>query len=139
MNRVKNFIGAMREKGVRTVKRAVPAFFTAYCYFSMYVPVYAAKATGTSVITSGFNSLYEIVAAIVSSIGQLLLLWGVFEYGYWLGTILSTLWSAFYTGSNRMQLFNAVDSIQPVYKAVPAHDISTLCDVCTCRRSGDRA
>lgn len=37
MNRVKNFIGAMREKGVRTVKRAVPAFFTAYCYFSMYV------------------------------------------------------------------------------------------------------
>ena len=29
MNRVKNFIGAMREKGVRTVKRAVPAFFTA--------------------------------------------------------------------------------------------------------------
>ena len=80
MNRVKNFIGAMREKGVRTVKRAVPAFFTAYCYFSMYVPVYAAKATGTSVITSGFNSLYEIVAAIVSSIGQLLLLWGVFEW-----------------------------------------------------------
>ena len=61
MNRVKNFIGAMREKGVRTVKRAVPAFFTAYCYFSMYVPVYAA-------------------AAIVSSIGQLLLLWGVFEW-----------------------------------------------------------
>lgn len=35
MNRVKNFIGAMREKGVRTVKRAVPAFFTAYCYFSI--------------------------------------------------------------------------------------------------------
>lgn len=29
MNRVKNFIGAMRERGVRTVKRAVPAFF--YC------------------------------------------------------------------------------------------------------------
>ena len=84
MNRVKNFIGAMRERGVRTVKRAVPAFFTAYCYFSMYVsvyvPVYAAKASGTSVITSGFNSLYEIVAAIVSSIGQLLLLWGVFEW-----------------------------------------------------------
>ena len=80
MNRVKNFIGAMREKGVRTVKRAVPAFFTAYCYFSMYVPVYAAKAAGTSVITSGFNSLDEIVAAIVSSIGQLLLLWGVFEW-----------------------------------------------------------
>ena len=64
MNRVKNFIGAMSEKGVRTVKRAVPAFFTAYCYFSMYVPVYAAKAAGTSVITSGFNSL----------------LWGVFEW-----------------------------------------------------------
>ena len=83
MNRVKNFIKAVKEKGVRTVKKAVPAFFIAYCYFSMYMPVYAAKAsgsTGTSVITSGFNSLYEIVAAIVSSIGQLLLLWGVFEW-----------------------------------------------------------
>lgn len=84
MNRVKNFIRAVKEKGVRTVKKAVPAFFIAYCYFSMYVsvyvPVYAAKASGTSVITSGFNSLYEIVAAIVSSIGQLLLLWGVFEW-----------------------------------------------------------
>lgn len=33
MNRVKNFIGAMREKGVRTVKRAVPAFFTAILLF----------------------------------------------------------------------------------------------------------
>lgn len=82
MNRVKNYIKAVKEKGVRTVKKAVPAFFIAYCYFSMYMPVYAAKAgsTGTSVITSGFNSLYEIVAAIVSSIGQLLLLWGVFEW-----------------------------------------------------------
>ena len=60
-------------------------------------------------------------------------------YGYWLGTILSTLWSAFYTGSNRMQLFNAVDSIQPVYKAVPAYDTGSLCDVNPRRWTGNRA
>lgn len=81
MNRIKNFIETVQEKGARIVKNAIPAFLIAYCYFGMYVPVYAAKSsTGTSVITTGFNSLYEIVAAIVSSIGQLLLLWGVFEW-----------------------------------------------------------
>lgn len=82
MNRTKKFTGVMKEKGARIARKAAPAFLTAYCYFGMYVPVYAAKSssTGTSVITSGFNSLYEIVAAIVSSIGQLLLLWGVFEW-----------------------------------------------------------
>ena len=57
MNRVKNFI-AMREKGVRTVKKAVPAFFTAYCYFSMYVPVYAAKAAGCNQSHESRRSLY---------------------------------------------------------------------------------
>ncbi len=68
MNRTKKFTGVMKEKGARIARKAAPAFLTAYCYFGMYVPVYAAKSsTGTSVITSGFNSLYEIARAIVSS------------------------------------------------------------------------
>ncbi|MCO7154285.1 hypothetical protein NIA73_14005 [Anaerobutyricum hallii] len=60
-------------------------------------------------------------------------------YGYWLSIVLSAIWLALHTGSDRLQLFDVMDSIQPVYKTIPAHDISTLCDVCTCRRSGDRA
>ena len=60
-------------------------------------------------------------------------------YGYWLSIVLSAIWLALYTGSDRLQLFDVMDSIQPVHKAISAHDISTLCDVCTCRRSGDRA
>ena len=38
-----------------------------------------------------------------------------------------------------MQLFNAVDSIQPVYKAVPAYDTGSLCDVNPRRWTGNRA
>ena len=60
-------------------------------------------------------------------------------YGYWLSIVLSAIWLALYTGSDRLQLFDVMDSIQPVHKAISTHDISTLCDVCTCRRSGDRA
>ncbi|MDO4977658.1 MAG: hypothetical protein Q4E53_10395 [Eubacteriales bacterium] len=43
-------------------------------------PVFAADKTGTGAITNAFNSIYQIIAAIVSSIGQLYLLWGVFEW-----------------------------------------------------------
>lgn len=37
------------------------------------------QATNGNIITTGFNSLYNVVASIVSNIGQLFLLWGVFE------------------------------------------------------------
>lgn len=42
--------------------------------------VYAAETTGEAVIQAGFNTIYSLVAAIVSSIGSLFLLWGVFEW-----------------------------------------------------------
>ena len=42
------------------------------------VPVFA--ATNTGAITNSFKSIYNIIAAIVTSIGQLYLLWGVFEW-----------------------------------------------------------
>lgn len=38
------------------------------------------NATSTAGISSAFNVVYEIIAAIISSIGQILLLWGVFEW-----------------------------------------------------------
>ena len=42
------------------------------------LPVLAAGNTGA--ITNSFKSIYNIIAAIVTSIGQLYLLWGVFEW-----------------------------------------------------------
>lgn len=42
--------------------------------------VFAAENNGTQVIQTGFNTIYGLIAAIVSSIGSLYLLWGVFEW-----------------------------------------------------------
>lgn len=41
--------------------------------------VFAAGDADT-IITTAFDSIYDIVAAIISSIGSLILLWGVFEW-----------------------------------------------------------
>lgn len=46
----------------------------------MGYPVFAAENNGSQVIQTGFNTIYGLVAAIVSSIGSLYLLWGVFEW-----------------------------------------------------------
>ena len=43
-------------------------------------PVLAAENDGSAVIQTGFNTIYSLIAAIVSSIGSLYLLWGVFEW-----------------------------------------------------------
>ena len=44
------------------------------------VPVFAAP-DGASVIQSGFSTLLDIVKALVSAIGTIVLLWGLFEWG----------------------------------------------------------
>ena len=49
-------------------------------FFIMALPIIA-NATGAQAVTSSFNSLKEIVVALVSSIGTIVLLWGFFEWG----------------------------------------------------------
>lgn len=44
------------------------------------VPVFASSG-GASVIQSGFSTLLDIVKALVSAIGTIVLLWGLFEWG----------------------------------------------------------
>ena len=44
------------------------------------LPVFAAP-DGASVIQSGFSTLLDIVKALVSAIGTIVLLWGLFEWG----------------------------------------------------------
>lgn len=45
--------------------------------FNICCPINAADTSG---ITASFGKVYELIAAIVSSVGQLFLLWGVFEW-----------------------------------------------------------
>ncbi len=42
-------------------------------------PVYA--TSGNAIITNGFSNLQSIVTAFVSSIGSIVVLWGLFEWG----------------------------------------------------------
>ena len=45
-----------------------------------------AAGNGAALIQTGFGVIYDIIAAIVSSIGALLLLWGMFEWAQSLNT-----------------------------------------------------
>ena len=47
------------------------------------MPVFA---VGEEIIQTGFDVIYSIIAAVVSSIGALLLLWGCFEWAQSLNT-----------------------------------------------------
>ena len=40
----------------------------------------------TDIVTNGFNVIYDIISAIVQSVGALLLLWGLFEWAQALNT-----------------------------------------------------
>lgn len=40
----------------------------------------------TNIVTNGFNVIYDIISAIVQSVGALLLLWGLFEWAQALNT-----------------------------------------------------
>ena len=66
--------GGMRGKAVPAVV-AVAAMVTLFA-----VPVFASSA-GATVIENGFATLLDIVKALVSAIGTIVLLWGLFEWG----------------------------------------------------------
>ncbi|MGF7085143.1 hypothetical protein [Ohessyouella blattaphilus] len=46
-----------------------------------YTPYIQASGAGAGIVSSGFNNLIEVVKAIVTSIGILLTLWGIGEFG----------------------------------------------------------
>lgn len=46
-----------------------------------YAPYIQASGAGAGIVSSGFNNLIEVVKAIVTSIGILLTLWGIGEFG----------------------------------------------------------
>ena len=44
------------------------------------VPVFASESAGNELIRNSFKNLLDIVIAIVSSIGAILILWGIFDF-----------------------------------------------------------
>ncbi len=80
----KKFIGAENYKKLKIVANG--AAITAALAITYCMPVFAAGEDGAAVVTNGFNVIVGIIAAIVSSIGTLLLLWGLFEWAMALNT-----------------------------------------------------
>ena len=67
--------------GKRKKPGTLEASAVVLCFLLMAAaPVTVFAAGNTGAITTSFKSIYNIIAAIVTSIGQLYLLWGVFEW-----------------------------------------------------------
>lgn len=48
--------------------------------FAVCVPIQA-QASGAAAVTAGLTKLKDIVAAFVSAVGVIIVLWGIFEWG----------------------------------------------------------
>lgn len=59
----------------------IAAFCTVMVFFPQVAHAEEAAASGAAVVTSNFSVFTEIVKALVSSIGEIILLWGFFELG----------------------------------------------------------
>lgn len=69
-------------------RKSIEKFMTiaAFCTVMVFFPQLAfaeesAAASGAEVVTTNFNIFTEIVKALVSSIGEIILLWGFLELG----------------------------------------------------------
>lgn len=71
----------LRERGKVFFKRVGLPLLYALALCSLQAVTAQASETGTAAITGSFNNLIDLVKAIVSSIGALVTLWGIFEYG----------------------------------------------------------
>ena len=64
-------------------RKQLAGMFVFACFLSVMsvlqcgVPAFAA---GEDIVNSAFDVIYNLIAAVVSSIGTILLLWGVFEW-----------------------------------------------------------
>lgn len=66
------------DKFERRAKVITAIFLCTFLLISFNVPVFA---SGEEIITTKFDTVKNIVAAIVTAIGGLVTLWGIFEFG----------------------------------------------------------
>lgn len=69
----------------RTAQVLTALMMVMLCTMSCQFPVCAAGNPG-EIVSNAFNVIYQIVAAVVSSIGVLVILWGLFEWGQSMNT-----------------------------------------------------
>lgn len=81
-NRIHRVNGQQKEE--RKLMYVRMLFFSFFIALSIYQPVFA--SSGEQIIRAGFNPIYSIIAAIVSSLGNIYLLWGIFEWAQSLNT-----------------------------------------------------
>lgn len=68
--------------GKRAYYMSTMSFAVAFAMLALPIVAFASqKGGGAQAVTNSFNSLKEIVVALVSSIGTIVLLWGFFEWG----------------------------------------------------------
>lgn len=72
----------MKEKILR-IRKKVVLTGVGILGMAMQAPPLTANANdaGAEVVTKSLNNFYNIVAAFVSAVGAIILLWGVFEWG----------------------------------------------------------
>ena len=64
------------------LKSVIGIYITSFILtIQMAVVSASAAASGADVISQGFDGLLSIVTALISSIGTIILLWGLFEWG----------------------------------------------------------
>lgn len=75
----------MQKKMMKISKKQIATFMVLLVMMSFAITLQVGcqvfAATGDEIIKNGFDTIYSLIAAIVSSIGSLYLLWGVFEWG----------------------------------------------------------
>lgn len=82
MNNIRKLISKVRKSNVTSSKvMQVITSAATFVWLLPYVVFADEPSTGAATITSSFNTLFGIVSALVSAIGSIILLWGIFEWG----------------------------------------------------------
>ena len=68
-------------KNPKLKKGVVGSYMVSLMFAIRLVTASASAASGAEVIQQGFDGLLSIVTALISSIGTIILLWGLFEWG----------------------------------------------------------
>lgn len=68
-------------KNPKLKKGVVGSYMVSRMFAIRLVTASASAASGAEVIQQGFDGLLSIVTALISSIGTIILLWGLFEWG----------------------------------------------------------
>lgn len=72
----------VKDKVKSVAKKCSTIAWISCSLFASSQSVFASSTgTGSDVITTGFQSLMDVVTALVSAIGAIVLLWGFFEWG----------------------------------------------------------